>query len=95
MWGILTEPLKGTLSDSENIIMNNYTEYIPASFVSFIEQTGARVIPVSYKLTRDSFYNLLGQLNGLALFGDSGSNLEDPEFQATFSFLVTYMFDNA
>lgn len=58
IWGILTEPLKGTLKSNDNI-MSGYDEYIPASHVKFIEQTGAKVIPVSYKLTKTSLYKLL------------------------------------
>lgn len=71
VWGILTEPLRGTLRNEEDIILSSYDEYIPAALVKFIEQTGAKVVPVSYKLTRTSLYKLLNQLSGLAIHGDS------------------------
>jgi hypothetical protein len=46
--GILTEPLTGTLRfDNDKVVGEK--EYIPSADVKFVEQTGAKVIPVSYK----------------------------------------------
>jgi hypothetical protein len=94
VWGILTEPLRGTLKN-DDIVLSGYDEYIPAALVQFIEQTGAKVIPVSYKLTRTSLYRLLDQLNGLAIHGDSSSTLDNDQFQSTFSYIISYMYDQA
>lgn len=94
VWGILTEPLKGTLKSDDNV-MAGYDEYVPAAHVKFIEQTGAKVVPVSYKLTRTSLYQLLDQLNGLYIHGDSSSTLTNKQFQSTFSYIISYMYDRA
>ncbi len=52
VWGIVTEPLKGNVE-------GGWTEYIPSSHVKFLEQTGAKVIPISYKLSKEELYKLL------------------------------------
>jgi hypothetical protein len=36
VWGILTEPLRGTLKN-DDIVLSGYDEYIPAALVQFIE----------------------------------------------------------
>lgn len=60
--------------------------------MKFIEQTGAKVVPVSYKLTRSSLVKLLDQLSGLYLPGDSAASLPSHEYQATFSYIISYIF---
>jgi hypothetical protein len=57
VWGILTEPLHGTLKQDDEV--SEYQEYIPAAHVKFIEQTGAKVVPVSYKMSKEELYSLL------------------------------------
>lgn len=96
MWGILTEPLSGVLKSQDNI-MTGYDEYIPAAHVKFIEQTGARVIPVSYKLPRSELYATLQKLSGLYLHGDTNYDQikQNMQFVATFSYIVQYMFYEA
>lgn len=79
VWGVLTEPLRGTLKKNSDVV-SDYQEYIPASHVKFLEQTGAKVIPVSYKLSRDELYDLLDQLSGLYLHGDSIEAVNDNRF---------------
>jgi hypothetical protein len=58
IWGILTQPLIGELK-SEDGESTRYNEYVPAAHVKFIEQTGAKVVPVSYRLKRESLFKLL------------------------------------
>jgi hypothetical protein len=58
VWGILTQPLIGELK-SEDGESNKYNEYVPAAHVKFIEQTGAKVVPVSYRLEKNSLVKLL------------------------------------
>lgn len=53
------------------------------------------MVPVSYHLTHSSLVNLLDELSGLYLHGDSSAALTSHEFQATFSYIVEYMFDRA
>lgn len=91
MWGVLTEPISGKLAGSDGVIVG-YDEYIPAATVKFIQQTGAKVIPVSYHLTKSSLFNLLDKINGLYLAGDSSASVSTHEYQATFSYIVEYMF---
>lgn len=57
VWGVLTEPIRGSLDDTSDL--STYSEYIPASHIKFLEQTGAKVIPISYKLSREDLYQLL------------------------------------
>lgn len=91
VWGVLTEPISGKLAGSDGVIVG-YDEYIPAATVKFIQQTGAKVIPVSYHLTKSSLFNLLDKINGLYLAGDSSVSASTHEYQATFSYIVEYMF---
>lgn len=77
IWGILTQPIKGILKSDENTKETGYHEFVPAAHVQFIEQTGAKVIPVSYRLEKESMYRLLNQLNGLYIPGDSQELLTD------------------
>ena len=44
VWGIVTEPLKGKVE-------GGWTEYVPSSHVKFLEQTGAKVVSISYTLS--------------------------------------------
>jgi hypothetical protein len=72
VWGIVTEPITGSLSNSE------YKEFIPSSHVKFIEQTGTKVVPISYKLSKPDLLALLDQLSGVYFTGDS---IEAPKDQ--------------
>lgn len=94
VWGVLTEPIAGKLAGSDGVIVG-YDEYIPTATVKFIQQTGAKVIPVSYHLTKSSLFNLLDKINGLYLAGDSAASASTHEYQATFSYIVEYMFNAA
>jgi hypothetical protein len=44
---------------SDDAEPNDYNEYVLAAHVKFIEQTGAKVVPVSYRLEKESLINLL------------------------------------
>jgi hypothetical protein len=48
----MTEPIVGN-------IKGGWTEYIPSSHVKFLEQTGAKVIPISYTLSKEELTRLL------------------------------------
>jgi hypothetical protein len=41
--GIVTEPIQGQLQEG------SWTEYIPSSHVKYLEQTGCKVVPISYQ----------------------------------------------
>jgi hypothetical protein len=50
--GILTEPLRGSLT-KEGIEVGEIKEYIPSAHVSFLEQSSLRVVPISYRLDKE------------------------------------------
>jgi len=52
VWGVVSEPIKGN-------IQGGWNEFIPSSHVKFLEQTGAKVIPLSYKLSKTDLIKLL------------------------------------
>lgn len=52
VWGIVSEPVRGKIA-------GGWSEFIPSSHVKFIEQTGAKVVQISYKLPKDQLYSLL------------------------------------
>ena len=60
----MTEPIKGNIE-------GGWTEYIPSSHVKFLEQTGAKVVAISYKMKKDDLHNLLDQVSGIYFHGDS------------------------
>ena len=64
VWGIVTEPLKGKVE-------GGWTEYIPSSHVKFLEQTGAKVVSISYTLSKSELYRVLDQVSGVYMHGDS------------------------
>jgi len=46
-------------------------QYIDASHVKFLEAAGARVVPVDFTLDKNELPEVLSQLNGLYIPGDS------------------------
>lgn len=88
--GILTEPLRGTMKDRE-VTVSNYDEYIPAAHVKFIQQTGCKVVPVSYKLEEEDLIALLDQLNGLYIPGDSILSANTERYIWAFDSVMTYV----
>jgi len=65
--GVLTEPLER--SDAPNT-----TSYIAASYVKFLEASGARVVPLRYDAAPEELLQTLKGLNGL-LFPGGGASL--------------------
>ena len=82
---ILTErPIIGILSqdlsseDRASIDNSNYTSYIAASYVKFVESGGARVVPILINQPDDYYQMIFSSTNGLLIpggaqdFDDSG-----------------------
>ncbi len=44
---------------------------IPSSYVKWIEQTGLKVIPIQYDLSKDKMQEILEQINGALITGGS------------------------
>ena len=83
IYGVLTEPIRGTMKsksaaeDKENgledksIIESELMSYIPKAHVQFLEQSGIRVVPISYLDSKEDIINMLDQVNGIYCPGDS------------------------
>jgi len=65
VWGVVTEPIHAQLENGE------WTEYIPSSHIKYLEQTGAKTVPISYQLRDDQLTELLSQVSGVYITGDS------------------------
>lgn len=50
------------------------------SHVKFLQSSGARIVPVSYKLDQNGFNNILSQLNGIYLPGDHPDILKNERY---------------
>ena len=87
VWGIVTEPIKGK-------IQGQWTEYIPASHVKFLEQTGAKVVSISFNTPKDELIAILDQISGIYFHGDSVEAPSVKRFQATFGTVLSYAFEH-
>jgi len=75
--GVLSQPL-GVEAAEVGAASSNATRqtYIAASYVKFLEQAGARVVPVHYDASEAELTALFGSINGLLLPG-GGSDLKN------------------
>ena len=85
VWAVITEPLKGVSTDE-----TEWTEYIPTSHVHFLEQTGAKVIPISYAVDQAKLVSLLDHCSGVYFTGDSYESPNNKRYQATFANALAY-----
>jgi hypothetical protein len=71
--GILTIPMSIWFID--NIMHNteNIKSYLPAAYVRWIENSGARVVPLQYTLTKPLLISELMQINGAIICGENGA----------------------
>lgn len=58
-------------------------QFIEATHVKFLESAGARVIPIDYTLDEDKIKEILNQINGLYIPGDSPSLVTDGNWDFT------------
>ena len=68
--GILTNALSNWLGDNITIDSKKAKSYLPAAYVNWIENSGARVVPIQYTATRPIILSYLTQLNGVIICGD-------------------------
>ncbi len=68
--GILTIPLSNWLGDNIAIDSERAKSYLPAAYVRWIENSGARVVPIQYTLTKPIMNSYLAQVNGVIICGD-------------------------
>ena len=63
------EPVNGKKTSNSNAV-SNYT-YIAASYIKFVEMSGAQVVPVYAYSNKSYFDELLPKLNGILFPGNS------------------------
>lgn len=85
IYAVLTQPYTGEsekpdefgqflpVYDSPKDALNK--TFVKQSHVKFLSAGGARVMPLSYRLDRNQLYNLLEQVNGVYMPGDTGAIL--------------------
>ena len=79
IYGVLTEPIRGTMKSKsadvdetdKSIEEDELMSYIPKAHVQFLEQSGIRVVPISYLDSQEDIMNMLDQVNGIYCPGDS------------------------
>jgi len=96
--GVLTEPLRGELYTKANsrfkedeLIETPTASYVPKAHVQFLEQAGVRVVPIDYRLPLEERRNLLDQLNGVYLPGDSHVTVTDEAYKTAFVQTLAYV----
>uniref|UniRef100_A0A6C0C3H0 folate gamma-glutamyl hydrolase n=1 Tax=viral metagenome TaxID=1070528 RepID=A0A6C0C3H0_9ZZZZ len=68
--GILTIPLSNWLGDNITLNSKKVKSYLPAAYVRWIENSGARVVPIQYTATAPIIKSYLSQINGLVICGN-------------------------
>jgi len=68
--GILTMPLSNWLGDNIALKSRRAKSYLPAAYVRWIENSGARVVPIQYTATPPILKSYLAQINGIIICGD-------------------------
>ena len=103
IYGVLTEPIRGNMKsksaaeDKENGLKDKSIDeeelmsYIPKAHVQFLEQSGIRVVPISYLDSKEDIINMLDQVNGIYCPGDSIKAIVNKQYQQSFSTILRYM----
>ena len=60
------------------------------SHVKYLEQAGARVVPISYKLDKNHLYQILEQVNGVYIPGDAPHIVKNKRFLSTVHEIVIW-----
>ena len=68
--GILTNPLSNWLGDNITLESRRAKSFLQAAYVRWIENSGARVVPIQYTATTPVILSYLVQLNGVIICGD-------------------------
>lgn len=99
--GVLSEPVRGDLFIPGTHELERYVKegdsvsYVPRTHVQFLEQAGIRVIPIDYHMEKDELLDLLSQINGIYLPGDSQLAVTDEKYREAFLAAMTYAEDAA
>jgi hypothetical protein len=57
--------------------------FILMSHVKLLQQGGARIVPISYRLTENQLNSILSQVNGVYIPGDTPAVLENERYLET------------
>ncbi|XP_028289732.1 gamma-glutamyl hydrolase [Gouania willdenowi] len=66
-------PIIGVLAQDISSPQGNWTSYIAASYVKFLESAGARVVPVMINKTPEEYKTLFNSINGILYPGGSAN----------------------
>ena len=96
MIGILGQDVKGYSEEfCQRKDSSEYNAYIAAGFVKFIEQAGARAVPIFHTDSDKDIENLLNKLNGVIIPG-GGVDIQNKDGSPTdFTLKVKFIFDYA
>jgi len=61
----------------EFIKVNGWNTFFESSHADFLQAGGARVVPIDYRLSHKELMDLLANLNGLYIPGDSKDCFDD------------------
>lgn len=75
--GVLVQPFDTVKDNILNYENEKAKAFLSASHVKFLESGGARVIPIDYSLPFSKIEELLNQINGIYVPGESESLIYD------------------
>ena len=68
--GILTLPISNWLGENVSLKSRRAKSYLPSAYVKWIENSGARVVPIQYNATKPILLSYLNQLDGAIICGE-------------------------
>jgi hypothetical protein len=77
IFGILTQPIPRAWMQDEFIKVNGWNTFFESSHADFLQAGGARVVPIDYRLSDKELKDLLTNLNGLYIPGDTKDCFDD------------------
>jgi hypothetical protein len=90
IYGVLTQPFydypeTSNPDNGEFAFISNASEQLKDSFVKmshvkYLEQGGARIVPISYRLDQNQLNSILSQLNGIYIPGDAAAILQNERY---------------
>ncbi len=64
------------------------------SHVKYLQSGGARIVPISYKLDKNGFNNILSQINGIYIPGDHPDILKNERYIAAVKTILLWAQDH-
>jgi len=96
--GVLTEPLRGEMYTpatsqfkEDELEDTSAASFVSKAHVQFLEQTGIRVVPIDYRLSLEERREILDNVNGVYLPGDSHNTITDKAYKAAFAHTLAYV----